>query len=174
MARCFIAIDIPEKVKNEIARIQQRLPEFKGKQTESKNLHLTLKFLGEISEEKIEAVKTKLREVNFLKFNAELDSLGVFSPKFVKIVWLCLKNCKELQKEIDEKLADLFPKENRFMSHLTIARVKNLKDKKDFLAKIEEMEIPHISFEVKGFKLKKSVLKKSGPDYETLEEFELN
>ena len=46
--RTFIAVDIPENVKEEIIKIQDKLPEFVGKLTELENLHLTLKFLGEI------------------------------------------------------------------------------------------------------------------------------
>jgi 2'-5' RNA ligase len=46
--RAFISIEFPEEIKNELKKIQEQLPEFKGKNTEPKNLHLTLKFLGEI------------------------------------------------------------------------------------------------------------------------------
>ena len=60
--RTFIAIDIPDSIKNEIIKIQNSLPEFIGKKTEKENLHLTLKFLGEIDEEKIELIKKELRE----------------------------------------------------------------------------------------------------------------
>ncbi len=44
--RCFISIDLPEKIIQEIKKIQEELPEFIGKKTETENLHLTLKFLG--------------------------------------------------------------------------------------------------------------------------------
>ena len=51
--RTFISIDMPEVVRSEIEKIQDVLPEFFGKKTERDNLHLTLKFLGEIDEEKV-------------------------------------------------------------------------------------------------------------------------
>ena len=152
--RTFISLDIPEEIKKEITKIQSQLLEFIGKKTETENLHLTLKFLGEIDEKKIEKVKKRLREIKFEKFETEVDSIGVFSEKFIRIVWLHLSNCDELQKEIDEKLKDLFEKEKRFMSHLTIARVKNVKDKKIFLGKLKE-----------------SVLSEKGPIYGTIEEY---
>ena len=137
-------------------------------------MHLTLKFLGEISDEKIKEIREKLREINLKKFETEADSVGVFSEKFIRIVWLHLNNCDSLQKEIDEKLKDLFPKEKRFMSHLTIARVKKIKDKQEFLKDLKNIKILKIKFVADNFKLKSSVLTKHGPIYETLEEYPLN
>lgn len=172
--RCFISIDIPEEVKEEIKKVQNNLPEFFGKKTESKNLHLTLKFLGEIDEEKIGKVKEKLKSVSFNKFQTEIDSMGVFSEKFIRIVWLHLSEIEELQKQVDEKLDKLFQPENRFMSHLTIARVKSVSDRKKFLQEISKIKIGNLNFVVDKFKLKKSILNSKGPVYETLEEYNSN
>ena len=72
---------------------------------------------------------------------------------------------------VDEKLSSLFEPEKRFMSHLTIARVKSVKDKKKFLDNLNNIEIPKISFVVDKFKLKKSILTPECPVYETLEEY---
>ncbi len=171
--RTFISIDIPEKIRLEIIKIQSQLPDFFGKKTEQENLHLTLKFLGEISEEKIEKIKEKLREIEFNKLDCEVNEIGVFSENFIRIVWLHLSNCEDLQKEIDEGLKNLFDKEKRFMSHLTIARVKNIKNKKEFLRKLKNIKIPKIKFRVDKFKLKKSILKSQGPEYETIEEYKI-
>ncbi len=171
--RTFISIDIPQEVKNQIVKIQSQLPEFQGKKTEYENLHLTLKFLGEIDEKRIEEVKKKLGEIKFNKFEVEIDSIGVFSEKFVRIVWLHLDNCEKLQKEIDKGLEDLFEKEKRFMSHLTIARVKSVYDKKEFLEGLKEIKIPKIKFVIDNFGLKKSILIGKGPIYETLEKYNL-
>ncbi len=66
---CFISINIPEEISKEISKIQNELPNFMGKKTELENLHLTLKFLGEIDEKKVEEVRKKLNEVKFRKFN---------------------------------------------------------------------------------------------------------
>ena len=172
--RTFISIDISEEVKQEIIKIQSQLPDFSGKKTESENLHLTLKFLGEIDKEKIEKIREKLKEIKFSRFETEIDSMGIFSEKFIRIIWLHLTNCNDLQKEIDERLKDLFEKEKRFMSHLTIARVKNVSNRKEFLKKLKEIKILKIKFIVKNFKLKKSILIPKGPTYETLEEYNLN
>jgi len=172
--RAFISIDMPEEVRQEIVKIQSQLPEFQGKKTEHENLHLTLKFLGEINEEKVEEVKEKLAEIQLKKFETEIDSIGVFSEKFIKIVWLHLAGCEELQGEIDKNLRDLFGKEKRFMSHLTIARVKSIRDREEFLKKLKEIKIPKIKFVIDSFRLKESILKEKGPAYKTLEEYNLN
>ena len=171
--RAFISIDVPREVKEEIRKIQDKLPEFKGKKTETENLHLTLKFLGEISKEKTIEIKRKLKEINFNSFEAEINSIGVFSEKFIRIIWLHLSNCEDLQKEIDNKLKDLFKSEFRFMSHLTIARVKKVDNKKKFLQELSSIEIPKIKFQVDKFLLKQSILKPQGPEYKILETFNL-
>ncbi len=171
--RCFISINIPENVKKEIKKIQDKLPNFVGKKTELENLHLTLKFLGELDEDKVEEVKDKLREIRYNFFEAEIDSIGVFSEKFIKIVWLHLSECNNLQEIVDEKLKNLFKPENRFMSHLTIARVKNIKNKEKFLEKLNEVKIPKIKFEVNEFCLMKSELDKKGPKYFVVEKYNL-
>jgi len=58
--RAFISLELPEEIKKEIVKIQNKLPEFIGKKTEKQNLHLTLKFLGEVGEEELEKIKKKL------------------------------------------------------------------------------------------------------------------
>lgn len=166
--RTFISIDMPEEVKKEIKKIQDKLPEFIGKKTELENLHLTLKFLGEIDEEKVGKVKEKLREIQSKKFVSEIDSIGVFSEKFIRIIWLHITNCDDIQKEIDEKLSLVFEKEKRFMSHLTIARVKKINNRNEFLKNLNEIRIPKIKFRVENFKLKKSILTEHGPIYKDI------
>jgi len=171
--RCFISINLPEEIREEIEKIQEQLPHFYGKKTELENLHLTLKFLGEINEDKIEEVKNELREVKFERFNSEIDKIGVFSEKFVRIIWLHLTECDELQKIVDNKLKGLFEFERRFMSHLTIGRVKSLKDKKKFLKDLKAIKIPKIKFNIDKFYLMKSELTNKGPKYEIIEEYGL-
>ena len=171
--RAFIAIDLPVDVRKKIKQIQKKLPEFIGKKTEINNLHLTLKFLGEIDKKKLNEIRKKLGEIRFKRFETEIDIIGVFSEEFIKIIWLHLTNCEELQRLIDEKLSGVFPKEERFMSHLTIGRVKYVKDKKSFLEKIRKIKIDEIKFNVDSFVLKKSLLTTNGPVYENLLEVRL-
>jgi len=168
--RTFIAIEIPEKIKKKIIEIQNNLPAFYGKKIELENLHLTLKFLGEVDEKILSEIKKRLKKIKLKSFETEIKDLGMFSER---IVWLSMKNCNELQKEIDEKLSDLFEMEKRFMGHLTIARIKNLESRKQFLEKIRKIKIPEMKFIVKAFNMKKSKLGRPGPVYEDIEVFNL-
>lgn len=172
--RAFISINISEEIRKEIKKIQDFLPEFFGKKTELENLHLTLKFLGEIKEKTVEEIKEKLREIKIEKFKTEIDEIGIFSPNFIRIVWLHMKDCDNLQKQIDNALKNLFEPEKRFMSHLTIARIKGIKDKKRFLQDLEKIKIEKIKFKVDKFYLMKSELTAEGPRYSVLEEYNLS
>ena len=178
--RCFIAIDFPREIINEIERAQGEIEKkkiFRGKFTEGENLHLTLKFLGEIGSGTISGVRRRLREIgeNFERFGAELGELGIFSQKFIRIIWIQILGGKilELQKEIDKVLArdDLFKPEERFMSHLTIARVKGVNDRRIFFKKLKKVSVKKLKFEVPAFYLMKSELKTEGPVYSVVEKF---
>jgi 2'-5' RNA ligase len=176
--RCFIAIDFSREIIKEIERIQEEIKKknlMVGKFTERENLHLTLKFLGEIDSNQLKEVKKKLKEIKFSKFLAYIGDLGVFSSNYIKIVWVQIlgKSVIDLQKEIDLKLNGLFKLEERFMSHLTIARVKRVKDKNLFLEALKEVKVKNLSSEVPCFYLIKSELKDFGPEYTVLEKYDL-
>jgi len=178
LKRCFIAIDLSREAINYIKEIQKLLKKqslFNGKFTESENLHLTLKFLGEIDDKKIEEIKKKLKEIRFEKFEVRLGEVGVFSKKFIKIIWIKLngKGVFDLQKEVDEKLKELFNPEERFMSHITLARVKTVGDKKALFDYIKNLKTKKIKFKVDNIYLKKSELFPEGPIYIDIEEYEL-
>ena len=177
--RTFIALELSKEAIDEIKRIQELIRKkilFIGKFTEPENLHLTLKFLGEIDEKKVGEVKKRLREIDFGNFEAELADIGVFSKKFIKIVWIKLNGKKvfDLQREIDDKLKDLFEPEQRFMSHITIARVKNVKDRKELIEYLKNMKGRRVKFNVDGFFLKKSELFPEGPVYEVIENYKFS
>ncbi len=171
--RCFISIDIPKEIQQQIEKIQEELPEFSGKTTETENLHLTLKFLGEIEENTLNKIKEKLKGILFKKFESEIDSMGVFSEKFIRIIWLHLSGVEKLQKEVDKSLKGVFEPEERFMGHLTIARLKSIRDRKKFLEDLGKITVPKIKFLVNKFSLKKSTLTSEGPIYETLQDYSL-
>jgi 2'-5' RNA ligase len=168
--RVFIAIDLPEEIKQEVEKIQNKLLGFDGKKTEIENLHLTLKFLGELSTGEVEKVRAELKKINFKEFEAEVDSIGVFKENFIRIVWLHLSNCDELQKQVDDSLKEMFAKENRFMSHVTIARVKNVENKENFIAELKKIKIEKMRFRVKEFILKESILREK-PEYMDIEKY---
>ena len=88
--RAFISVDIPESMQREIVKIQENLPDFKGKLTKTENLHLTLKFLGDIDEKIMPEVKKRLKEIDVHAFEAKISEIGVFSPEYFLIILLKL------------------------------------------------------------------------------------
>jgi 2'-5' RNA ligase len=177
--RCFLAIEIPEEVKKELVKIQKEFKEdILGKFVEPENMHLTLKFFGEIEDEKVNDIKEQLKTIKFNKFQATLGSCGAFTPSFVKVLWITIESqniITKLHNQIDEMLSSLkIKKDKGFSSHITIARVKTLKDKQEFLNKIQEIRVKPFSFEINSFVLKKSTLTENGPIYEDILRVELN
>ena len=177
--RAFIAVEFPHSVVKEVSHVQEVLAKWKftGKITELENLHLTLKFLGEIEERKLEEVGKKLKEIKMDKFEVRLKSIGLFSFRGnPRIVWIKVggKGIFELQKRSDEVLIELGVKpESRFMSHMTIARIKYVKDKEGFRKYVEGMGLKEVKFTINNFKLKTSELRAIGPIYRDIGEYSL-
>ena len=175
--RCFIAIDLPNEIKEEIVKIQKQLPEAKQKLVEKENLHLTLVFLDEIDDYKINQIKNSLKEITFDKFQASLGKIGIFpSESFIRVVWVSMEpsqTIKQLHDEIFEKIKNIGKFDKRFESHITIARVKYIQDKENFIKKLKQISINPIKFSVNEFAIKKSSLTRQGPIYEDIIKFEL-
>lgn len=169
--RCFIGIDLSLEATKEIKRLQRIIkPHFVGKTTSSENLHLTLKFLGEIKDANLNEIKKRLSSIKYRRFELTLEDIGVFSQEIIKIVWVKVSTVP-LQQLIDNCLNDIFKPEHRFMGHVTIARVKKLKDKDKFLKLINSTNINMIAFIVREFYLKESILTKEGPIYKIINKY---
>ena len=169
--RCFIGIDFSVEVTKEIERLQRIIkPHFIGKTTSSKNLHLTLKFLGEIEDGTLNEAKKKLSTIEHQSFELTLNELGVFSQQFIKMVWVKVSTVP-LQPVIDNYLKNIFEQEHRFMGHITIARVKKIEDKQSFLKLINNITINKIIFTVRKFYLKESILTNEGPIYKVIDKY---
>ncbi|MFP4111424.1 MAG: RNA 2',3'-cyclic phosphodiesterase [Candidatus Woesearchaeota archaeon] len=173
--RCFISLDLLPEMIEEVVKIQDNIRKkelFRGKFTEKENIHLTLKFLGEISQETIEKTRNRLKKIRFHSFDAEIKKAGVFSKKVTRIIWLTLGPEKvfELQNAVDDSLEGLFKKEKRFMSHITIARVKTIFDKQDLLDHLDKIE-KVIKGNIQSFSLYESELTQNGPIYRLIERF---
>ncbi len=172
--RLFIAIEFE---KDFFENIQKKIdPDpLKAKFTDS--YHLTLKFLGEVDDNKVDEIRGKLSKIGFESFTVGVDDIGFFPNKYyVKVIWVGLKDndkLGELQRKVEESLSDIFERERRkFKPHITLARVKFVKDKESFEKNIGDIEIGNKEFEVNSFKLIKSTLTESGPIYEDIGEYE--
>src|SRR3989338_9954601 len=175
--RLFVAIEIPEEINDYLCGLQQEIADSRNKirLVNKDNMHLTLKFLGEVQPNKVESLNKNLKEIAFKPFSVVLDDIRVFpNEDCIRVVWVGLKPEEfvlELQKNIDENLKKLFKKEKGFKPHLTIARVKYIEDKKQFVDKLKQINVDNKKIEVNNFKLIKSTLTSKGPLYEDLEIF---
>ena len=129
--RCFIAIEFDDKTRNILAAVQKQLKDqgIKGNYTRIDNLHLTLKFLGEIDRSVYLDVCDSIRKVSlrYKKLVLELDRLGKFDKGSKKIVWAGLsdnKNLLRLYKNLESELEGIMPikKEKYYIPHITLIR----------------------------------------------------
>ncbi len=136
MPRIFIAIRMPDEVIQKITRISQyfqsQLPERALKWVETENLHLTLKFLGEIPETIISEVQQLLTQAAATQkpFELSVEGLGMYPhANQPRTIWLGIEGVKPmiaLHARLEKDLEGLkIEKENRpFNPHLTLARVR--------------------------------------------------
>ena len=138
--RTFIAIELSEDIKAALARVESHLKYFGAdvKWVGKNNIHLTIKFLGEITEEKCEKVKAALDEAvkAVAPFEISMKDIGAFpNIDFPRVIWAGIdkgaKESFELAGRIDEMLSIIgFDKDARaFAAHLTIGRVRSAKNK---------------------------------------------
>ncbi len=182
--RTFVAIKInPEQqLLNKIEALKRALADEQIKWVEKQNLHLTLKFLGEISEKQAFKVKDVL--MHFARsqhsFSVLPEGIGYFKSRGIpKVLFVKIKNKKVLQQlanEMNDFFLPLeFEKESRpFNPHLTLARIKFLKNKNAFYEAFRLYQ--DISLQpsiVSEIILYQSLLKTEGPVYRELGKFSL-
>ena len=177
--RVFVSIEISnDKVINSIKNFQNII-KIDAKPTELKNLHFTLQFLGEVSEQIIDKIIQSLNTIKFSKFDISLKGVGVFPKlKSPKIIWIGTdeksgKKMIELSKKVEKALEPLgFSSEKPFKPHITVFRIK--KKIGDITKKMENHK--NINFgiqEITSIKFKKSELTLNGPVYSDLMEFKI-
>lgn len=171
--RLFIAIEVPEEFKNYIASLQDEIKTDFIRASYPKEFHLTLLFLGDVDESKLDDIKTKLQSVRFDSLDLTFDKIGVFpSQNYIRVVWLGIRESEQLAKLAENVSAALEWKlDKKFHPHITLARVKHINEKEQFNKILTGIKIEAKSFEINSFKLIKSTLQKEGPIYEVVEEF---
>ena len=172
--RIFIAADIPNNIKSILHNLQKQIVDnVKITLVKPENMHLTLKFLGEVDKNILDEARIRLKDVKFKPFDVSLDNLGVFPHEnYMRVLWIGVKGrVNELSNKIDPALADLFPKEKKFHAHITLGRIKFISDKLNFKERLK-IRVEG-SFKVNSFRLIRSELTENGPRYEILEDYPL-
>jgi 2'-5' RNA ligase len=172
--RTFVAAEIIDQgILNSIKNLQSNL-RIEAKPVELQNMHFTLLFLGEISEDMAQKVQNELKTIQFDSFDISFEGVGAFpTPKFPRVVWVGVKNgaedLVELAKIVEKKLSPLgFKSDKEFKPHITMFRIKNkIGDITDELAKYSSEKFG--TQKISEIKFKKSVLTPSGPIYSDLQ-----
>jgi 2'-5' RNA ligase len=185
--RTFIAINLDQEIKialsQLVSELKARSPEKRGiRWVKQEGMHLTLKFLGEINEEKVSQIKSILKQISekYKPFPLRVKGTGTFPPKskVPRVLWVAIEeveDLKRLQSNIEEEMESIgFPKERRtFHPHLTLGRVKTFSDIKETLYYLEKHRDKNFGeMEAKKITFFRSVLKPTGAEYSVLSEFE--
>jgi len=178
MKRLFIGVPVSEAVKGKVNPLLDELKEFNLNLVSLENLHFTVKYLGNVTDEQIDEVKDKLAKVVADKnsFEINLTKVGVFQNlEKIRVIWIDVEDSSEfvsLMKEVNIELNYIKENDHQEVPHLTIARVKNVRDKDkllDFLEKRKEFGLMVVNKLV----LYESELTPEGPVYTVVEEFGL-
>ncbi len=127
--RLFVAIDLPDNIKEQVARLCCGLPGARWVRPEQ--LHLTLRFIGEVDGGMFQDIQEGLGDTGVDQFTLQLDGVGFFPPRGrPRVVWVGLRPCDgllHLQRRIESCLValGLEPETRKFAPHITIARLKN-------------------------------------------------
>jgi 2'-5' RNA ligase len=174
MTRAFIALELSDDIKDQLASAQQTLRGCKARLTcvDPAIIHITVKFLGEVDDKRLHNVMDALTSIPFSPFSITAGNVTVNNKKSPHTVWCTIDDAGEGERLfllIEDALAPLgFARETRrFTAHATIARVKSM-DPSLFSALGILDGNSYGSCRISGMKLKKSTLMPQGPVYEDL------
>jgi 2'-5' RNA ligase len=179
--RCFIAVECGcDELAAKFREVRRMLEAARAdvKFVEPENIHLTLKFLGEIEHSLVEQVSKIVEGISFQPFTARIERVGVFpNLRRPRVVWAGItegaSQLEEIWGEIDGKLRELgFERERRrFSPHITIGRVRSGRNRDQLIHEISSLrDYVFGELHVDRIALKKSVLTPRGPIYSTLAE----
>jgi 2'-5' RNA ligase len=179
--RSFVAFDIDNEL------VVRRLSEVQGmlvntgadlKLVKPQNIHVTMRFLGNISLPRVDLIHEEMKQITFPSFNIELRGLGAFpSLRYARVVWAGIrKGANELANVFDQleprlRRLGFKPDPKGFSPHLTIARVRTGRHKPELVGCVEDLADYEFGvIKADALRLKKSVLTPKGPIYTTLRE----
>lgn len=183
--RTFIAIDLDRSIKSNLSALIQRINTGSAKirWVKPEGMHLTLKFLGDIPEDRVHEIQKALSGLakDYTRFPLTLKGTGTFPPPpgIARVIWIGIVEhelLKNLQSRIENELHKIhFPKEKRtFHPHLTLGRVKNPRNIGPILEGLDHHAQDEFgTMDVNRFILFKSTLRPTGAEYTALSEFDL-
>jgi RNA 2',3'-cyclic 3'-phosphodiesterase len=177
MSRLFIAIDLPERIKDDIAATYVMIPG--ARWIEEANLHLTLRFIGDVPGDIADRVANALRSVDGPSFSLTMKTAGFFPPRREpRILWVGIaenEDVMRLQARIERSLknAGIDPDERKFHPHVTVARLSGTPPHKAAEYVTHNSLFATEQFAVSSFHLYESFLRKEGAYHEKIVSYEL-
>ena len=183
--RIFIAINLPEDTKQKLLDFQLQWPDLPARWTKKDNLHITLVFIGNTSNDELIAICDTVKEIAAKNkpFSIKLNKIIYGPPQQKKekfwrprMVWVEGKKNEalgKLQSDLENLLMGrtVFNKENRSYSvHITLARLKEWEFRRMEIEERPEInENISLNFKVDSIEVMESTLKRGGPEYTVLE-----
>lgn len=182
--RCFIGIPLNSNIKNKIQKVQGALTRTGAniKMVEEENLHMTVKFLGDVNDPQINDIDNVKNILNkYHPFEIEIGSMGAFpSLDYIRVIWVGVtkghKRIKKLIENVNTQLEKMgFQKEkNKITPHITIGRMKSGKNKNDVKNIIKKHNKTTFgNLNIDELLLYQSKLSRSGPMYKIIKKYEI-
>ena len=179
--RVFIAVDLPSEIRKELTTLQRELEPLtdSARWVAPESIHITLKFIGEIAEKRMEDIDAAVTGLTWKSFVITVRGVGFFpGNRSPRVFWAGMEapTMQNLAEELDSRMERLgFEKEKRaFRPHITLARARDSRiDSSLVTAAAKYAEHDFGSFTVDRMYLFKSILKPTGAVYERLKEYPL-
>lgn len=179
--RSFIAFDINnEGILKRLSAAQEKLVRTGAylKLVKPQNIHITMRFLGNIPPKMVDRIHSQMENVAFAPFDVEIRGVGAFPTlRYTRVIWVGIQKGAERLEDIFNQLEPSLwelgfrPDKKGFSPHITIARVRTARNKAELVRCINELTSYEFGvLKVECLKLKKSVLTPKGPIYSTLKE----
>lgn len=168
--RLFVAVDLPDNVKKQVENLCSGLRGVRWVKPEQ--MHLTMRFIGEVNNEQYQRIKTALGQIQFSPFELGLHGVGQFSlKKTPRVIWVGLTESPalaDLARQVEKTVVALgFPPEDKpFSPHITLARIKlppSINDLEHFYSKNAAFQTE--TFSINEFILYSSTLTPAGSIY---------
>jgi len=179
MARLFLSVMLPTGIRNKISGVYSDFGGVvSGNWVAEGNIHISLKFLDEVTGGRLLEIKNVLSAIKFDSFNCEILGVGGFpTNKFPRVLWVGAstgaKELADLSEKIDSSLHRLgFSKGKGFSPHATFCRIKQVTDRSGLMKLFDNYEAKKFGdFKVSSFQLMQSKLSRGGATYSVEEEF---
>jgi len=181
MIRSFIAFDIEDTtVLRNLSKVQDTLVRTGAdlKLVKPENVHITLRFLGDITAEMVDQIHGEMEQTQFSPFEVKIKGTGAFpNLRRISVVWAGIRQgANELRAVFDQleprlQTLGFKPDFKGFSPHLTIARVRTGRNKEALAEQLNSLgDYEFGSIKAECLRLKKSVLTPQGPIYSVLRE----